>query len=64
MWKTAGNRKQVLLLQEENCEGILFEDALKDKVLEGFRRLLPMYRYLLELRDWHVSEEIEGRNMI
>lgn len=43
------NRKSISLSCDENPEGVLFTPALKDEVLEGFRFLLPYYRYLLSL---------------
>jgi uncharacterized protein (TIGR02453 family) len=39
------NRKNVGVCFEDNCEGVLFTPALRDEVLEGFRFLMPFYRY-------------------
>lgn len=39
------NAKNVVVSYEDNPEGVLFTPQLRDEVLEGFRTLMPMYRY-------------------
>ena len=39
------NRKNLGISYEDNCEGVLFTPALYDDILEGFRFLMPFYRY-------------------
>ena len=41
------NSRQFSLCRDENCEGDFFTPALKDRVLEGWRSLVPVYRWLL-----------------
>ena len=43
------NRRQIGLSADYNCEGLLFEPELADKIVEGFRFLVPYYRYLRDL---------------
>ena len=40
------NRKNIGISFDDNCEGVFFTPALADDVLEGFRFLMPYYRYL------------------
>lgn len=40
------NRKNLTLFCDENPEGVLFTPELRDELLEGFRFLMPYYRYL------------------
>ena len=40
------NRRQLSLNCDRNCEGTLFSPALTEELLEGFRFLVPYYRYL------------------
>lgn len=40
------NAKNVAVSYADNPEGVLFTPQLKDDVLEGFRALMPLYRYL------------------
>lgn len=40
------NAKNVSVGYADNPEGVLFTPQLKDEVLEGFRTLMPLYRYL------------------
>ena len=39
------NRRNVGVGFEDNCEGVLFTPELADEVLDGFRFLMPFYRY-------------------
>ncbi|MCR5825411.1 MAG: DUF2461 domain-containing protein [Oscillospiraceae bacterium] len=39
------NRKNLGISFDDNCEGVLFTPQLADDVLEGFRFLMPYYRY-------------------
>ena len=39
------NRKNIGVSYDDNCEGVLFTPELFDEVLEGFRFLMPFYRY-------------------
>ena len=39
------NRKNLGISFDDNCEGVLFTPQLFDDVLEGFRFLMPYYRY-------------------
>ena len=41
------NSRQFSLCRDENCEGDFFTPALKDRVLEGWKSLVPVYRWLL-----------------
>jgi len=43
------NRKQIGFSADRNCEGLLFEPELADRVLEGFRFLVPYYLFLRDL---------------
>lgn len=43
------NRRQIVLSCDRNCEGALFTPQLADQVLDGFRFLVPYYRYLCRL---------------
>lgn len=43
------NRRQLVLSSDHNCEGVLFQPQLVQQVLEGFRFLVPYYRYLVSL---------------
>ena len=43
------NRRQIGLSSDHNCEGLLFEPGLADRVAEGFRFLVPYYLYLRDL---------------
>ena len=40
------NRKNIAIGYDDNPEGVLFTPQLKDNVLDGFRFLMPYYRYL------------------
>lgn len=40
------NRRNLGVSFEDNCEGVLFTPALYDELLEAFRFLMPLYRYL------------------
>ncbi|MBQ5739680.1 MAG: DUF2461 domain-containing protein [Oscillospiraceae bacterium] len=40
------NRRNIVLNYDDNPEGVLFTPQLKDEIVEGFRTLLPLYRYL------------------
>lgn len=40
------NRKNIAIGYDDNPEGVLFTPQLKDDVLDGFRFLMPYYRYL------------------
>lgn len=40
------NRKNIAIAYDDNPEGVLFTPQLKDDVLDGFRFLMPYYRYL------------------
>ncbi len=39
------NRKNVGVSFDDNCEGVLFTPELYDDILDGFRFLMPFYRY-------------------
>ncbi len=39
------NRRNLFVSFDDNCEGVLFTPELFDEVLEGFRSLVPLYRY-------------------
>ena len=39
------NRKNIGVSCDDNCEGVLFTPQLFDEILEGFRFLMPFYRY-------------------
>ena len=43
------NRRRILLSSDHNCEGIFFTPELAGQVAEGFRFLMPYYRYLRDL---------------
>lgn len=43
------NSKQIGLTCDHNCGGLLFQPELADQVVEGFRFLVPYYRYLWDL---------------
>ena len=43
------NSKQIGFSSDHNCEGLLFRPELADQILEGFRFLVPCYRFLWEL---------------
>jgi len=43
------NSKQIGLTCDHNCDGLLFQPELVDQVVEGFRFLVPYYRYLWDL---------------
>ena len=45
------NRKNLGVSFDDNCEGVLFTPALYDDILEGFRFLVPYYRYFEGLVD-------------
>lgn len=45
------NRRQIILSSDHNCEGLFFMPQLADQVLDGFRFLVPYYRYLLDLAE-------------
>lgn len=51
------NRKNIGVSFEDNCEGVLFTPALFDDVLEGFRFLMPFYRYFDTLPGDPAPEE-------
>ena len=40
------NRRWLGVVSEQNCEGDFFTPALRDRVVEGFRFLMPYYEYL------------------
>ena len=40
------NRKNHILSFDDNPEGVLFTPQLKEDIVEGFRFLMPFYRYL------------------
>lgn len=40
------NRRQIVLTSDHNCEGLLFTPGLADQVLDGFRFLVPYYRFM------------------
>ncbi len=40
------NRKRIALIHDENCEGLLFQPELSQKVIQGFEFLVPYYLYL------------------
>ena len=40
------NRKNIAIGYDDNPEGVLFTPQLKGEVLDGFRFLMPYYRYL------------------
>lgn len=40
------NRKRIALTHDENCEGLLFQPELSQKVIQGFEFLIPYYLYL------------------
>lgn len=44
------NRRQISLSSDHNCEGLLFQAGLAGQVMEGFRFLVPYYRYLCALQ--------------
>ena len=41
------NSRQFSLCRDENCEGDFFTPALQDRVREGWKSLVPVYRWLL-----------------
>lgn len=41
------NRREIALTHDENCEGILFQPQLVQRVVQGFDFLIPYYSYLL-----------------
>ena len=43
------NRKNIGISFDDNCEGVLFTPELYGEILEGFRFLVPYYRYLESL---------------
>ena len=43
------NRRQITLASDHNCDGLLFQPQLAQQVLDGFRFLVPYYRYLHDL---------------
>ena len=43
------NRKSISLTRDENCEGLLFQPELVEKVAQGFCFLKPYYEYLMDL---------------
>ena len=43
------NRRQISFCRDENCEGVFFTPELADKVLEGWKSLVPQYRWFREL---------------
>ncbi len=43
------NRKQISFSCERNCEGIFFTPELAGQVLEGWKSLVPQYRFLCSL---------------
>lgn len=43
------NRRQIGFGRDENCEGAFFTPQLADKVLDGWKSLVPHYRWLREL---------------
>jgi len=43
------NSKQVGVSCDRNCEGVLFTPELADRLLEGFKALEPLYRWLRDL---------------
>ena len=45
------NRRSLGVSFDDNCEGVLFTPALYDEVFEGFRFLVPYYRYFEGLVD-------------
>ena len=40
------NRRQITLASDHNCEGLLFTPGLAGQVLDGFRFLVPYYRWM------------------
>ena len=43
------NRRQISLCRDCNCEGAFFGPELAHQVLEGWRSLVPLYRWMREL---------------
>ncbi len=43
------NSRQVGVSRDCNCEGVLFTPELADRLLDGFRSLEPLYRWLRDL---------------
>ena len=43
------NSKQIGFSSDHNCEGLLFRPELAEQVLDGFRFLVPCYRFLWDL---------------
>ena len=41
------NRREIALTHDENCEGILFQPQLVQRVVQGFDFLIPYYAYFL-----------------
>lgn len=52
------NRRQINFCRDENCEGAFFTPELADKVLEGWKSLVPQYRWFRELPGDPVPEHM------
>lgn len=52
------NRRQINFCRDENCEGAFFGPELADKVLEGWKSLVPQYRWFRELPGDPVPERM------
>ena len=52
------NRRQISFCRDENCEGVFFTPELADKVLEGWKSLVPQYRLFRELPGDPIPEHM------
>ena len=52
------NRRQISFCRDENCEGLFFTPELADKVLEGWKSLVPQYRWFRELPGDPIPEHM------
>ena len=52
------NRRQISFCRDENCEGVFFTPELADKVLEGWKSLVPQYSWFRELPGDPIPEHM------